>query len=65
MIDWRQLLIEIRRNYKPLTLVAREIGMNAKHLQRITQKGTVRMQYENGVKIIDLHNKYVRKLNHD
>lgn len=59
MTDFQQLLLEIRRHYKPLTKVAKEIGMNAKTLQRITQRGSKQMLYDNGVKIVELHRKHV------
>ncbi len=59
MTNFQQLLLELRRHYKPLTLIAREIGMNAKTLQRITQRGSKQMLYDNGVKIVELHKKHV------
>jgi hypothetical protein len=56
MTDWQLILLQIRRNYKPLAAVAREVGMSAHRLQKISQKGTQTMLYENGKKLIELHN---------
>jgi hypothetical protein len=55
MTDWQLILLQIRRNYKPLAAVAREIGMSAHRLQKISQEGTQTMLYENGKKLIELH----------
>jgi uncharacterized protein YlaN (UPF0358 family) len=55
MTDWRQILIELRAKYKPLAQIAREVDMSGDRLRRITQKGAKNMLYENGKKIMDLH----------
>jgi uncharacterized protein YlaN (UPF0358 family) len=58
--DWALVLIQIRRYYKPLSAVAKEVGMSADRLQRISRNGCKNMLYENGKKLMDLHNLHVK-----
>jgi uncharacterized protein YlaN (UPF0358 family) len=62
MTDWQLILLQLRRNYKPLSKIAKEVDMSADRLRRISIKGTKNMLYENGKKIVDLHNLHVKKL---
>jgi uncharacterized protein YlaN (UPF0358 family) len=62
MTDWALVLIQLRKHYKPLAQVAREIGMSPHRLQTISQRGCKNMLYENGKKLVDLHNLHVKKL---
>lgn len=59
MTDWKQILLELRRNYKPVAKIAREIGMNVSSLQKVARKGAKDMLHGNGSKLIELHNIHV------
>jgi hypothetical protein len=60
MVNWRQLLLELRSNYKPIASIAREVGMNVSTLQKVARVGAKDMLYSNGSKIIELHDRYVK-----
>jgi hypothetical protein len=61
MTDWKAVLLKLRRHYKPLSKVAAEVGMSEDRLRKIAANGTKTMLYENGKKIMDLHDQYVPK----
>ena len=63
MINWQSILWELRRNYKPIAAVAREVEYHPKSLQSLA-KGNRKhdLPYTVGVKIIELHNKHCKNL---
>lgn len=54
-IDWQVILLDLRRNYKPIAKIAREIGMCEKSLQDRARLGRGDMYYRHGAQIIELH----------
>lgn len=60
MVNWQQILLELRSNYKPIAAIAREINMNASTLQKVARKGANEMLYSNGAKLVKLHDQYVK-----
>ena len=54
-MDWKLLLLQIRREYKTLSKVAPLIGLSVYRTQQIAREGTKTMLWENGNKIIELH----------
>jgi len=58
MVNWQQLLWDLRKHYKPLAQVADEIGVSHKSLQKAARIGYKRMEYSIGVQIVALHQKH-------
>ena len=58
MVNWQQLLWDLRRDYKPLAQIADDIGVSHKSLQKAARIGYKRMDYDIGVKLVALHQKY-------
>lgn len=54
MIDWQRVCLNLRR-YKSLATVAREIGVDSRHLQRIARGEVKEPRFNTGVKLLDLH----------
>lgn len=63
MINWQRILWDLRRHYKPVAAIAREIEYHPKSLQSLA-KGNRKhdLPYTVGVKIIELHNKHCKNL---
>lgn len=56
MINWQRILWDLRRNYKPVAAIAREIDMNPKWLQKIAKQGVkTDIGYHSGARLIELH----------
>lgn len=59
MVNWQRILWDLRRHYKPVAAIAREIDMNHKWLQKIAKDGVkTDISYHNGVKLLELHEKH-------
>ena len=54
-IDWQKLVLNLRTNYKPLSQVAKEIGSDWRHLNRLARGETKQPRFLTGVKLLDLH----------
>jgi len=56
MINWQSILWELRRNYKPIAAIAREVEYHPKSLQTLA-KGNRRhdLPYTVGKKLLDLY----------
>ena len=54
-MDWQMIVLQIRREYKTLTKVAPLVGLSVDRLRRIARRGTKNMLWENGDKLIRLH----------
>ena len=54
MIDWQQVALNLRR-YKPLSQVAKEVGSDWRHLNRLARGEVKQPRFETGVRLLDLH----------
>ena len=54
-IDWQRLTLNLRRHYKPLTVVAREIGCNRCHVAKLAAGTVSSPTFNTGIKLLDLH----------
>jgi transcriptional regulator with XRE-family HTH domain len=54
MIDWQTLTLSLRQHYKPLELVADEIGMSRQHINRLARGEVAEPRFNTGVKLLDL-----------
>lgn len=64
MTDWQIILLQLRRNYKNIAAIAREVGYCSKSLQ-VLARGTRKhdLPYTTGNKLMELHKKYCINLN--
>jgi hypothetical protein len=54
-INWQTVTLNLRRHYKPLSQVAKEIGSDWKHLNRLARGEVMQPRFNTGVKLLDLH----------
>lgn len=54
-IDWQKVVINLRHHYKPLATVAKEIGSDWRHLNRLARGETHQPRFDTGIKLLDLH----------
>lgn len=54
-IDWQKVTLNIRRDYKPLATVAKEIGSDWRHLNRLARAETKQPRYDTAIRLLDLH----------
>lgn len=55
MIDWQQVTLNIRTHYKPLAQVAKEVGSDWQHLNRLARGETNQPSFIVGVRLLNLH----------
>ena len=55
MIDWQRLTLNLRHHYKSLWTVARELGLDGAHLNRLARGEINEPRFNSGVKLLDLH----------
>ena len=53
-IDWQQVTLNLRR-YKPLSRVAREVGSDERHLNRLARGEVTQPRFDTGMALLDLH----------
>ena len=58
MIDWSLICLSIRRHYKPLATVAKEVGSDWRHLNRLARGETKEPKYSVALKLLDLYRKH-------
>ncbi len=58
-VDWQKVLWDLRRDYMPLASIATRIGVHPKTLQKIARNGANDVMYSTGVKLMELHKRYV------
>lgn len=59
MVNWKLILIQLRRNYKPLAKIAREIDVQPCRLQKMARYGVkTDISYTLGSKLIELHREH-------
>lgn len=54
-MDWQLIILQIRREYKTLTKVSPLVGLSVDRLRYIARHGTKTMLWDNGDKLIKLH----------
>lgn len=54
-IDWQSVCNNLRRDYKNLTKVAKEVGTDWQHLNRIARGETKQPRFDVGMRLLDLH----------
>ena len=54
MIDWQRTTLALRRHYKPLSQVAKEVGSDWRHLNRLSRGEVREPRFLVGVKLLDL-----------
>lgn len=59
-MNWKMILLDLRREYAPLAKIARDIGVSPKTLQGIARYGVSDVYYTMGAKLIELHSKHVK-----
>ena len=59
MIDWMTICLDLR-SYRPLSQVAKEIGSDWQHLNRLARGEVQQPRFETGVKLLDLHHEHCK-----
>ena len=55
MINWQTVCLNLRRHYKPLSAIAREINSDWRHLNRLARGETNQPRFDTGIRLLDLH----------
>lgn len=64
MIDWQRVTLNLRR-YKPLSQVAKEIGSDWRHLNRLARGEVQQPRFDTGMRLLDLHYDKCRDRHHE
>ena len=59
MIDWQRTCLLIRKHYKPLSAVAREVGSDWRVLNRLARGETLQPRFDVGVRLLDVAHDHV------
>lgn len=59
MIDWQRVCLNLRR-HKPLSQVAKIVGSDDRHLQRLARGEVMQPRFDTGVRLLDLHYDWCR-----
>ena len=54
LIDWQAVTLSLRRYYKPLAQVAKEVGSDWQHLNRLARGEVTEPKFSIGVALLDL-----------
>jgi hypothetical protein len=54
MINWQQVLLNLR-GYKHIAKIAREVGSDERHLNRIARGEVMQPRFDVGMRLLDLH----------
>lgn len=54
-IDWQKVCLNLRRSYRPLSRVAKEVGSDWRHLNRLARGEVMQPKFNVGVRLLDLH----------
>lgn len=55
MINWQMVALNLRTHYKPLSTIAKEIGSDWVHLNRLARGEVNQPRFETAIKLLDLH----------
>ena len=59
MIDWQKILWDLKRDYKHLAAIAREVNYCRKSIQSLANGSRKHdLPYTVGIKLMELHKKY-------
>lgn len=59
MVNWQTILLKLRKNYKPLAKIAKDIDVQPSRLQKIARYGVkTDINYTLGAKLIELHREH-------
>lgn len=61
MINWQNILRDLKKQYKSLAAIGLELDIHPKTLQKAAKIGRKDMMYSHGVKILELHLKHCKK----
>lgn len=64
-IDWQRVCLNLRTHYKPLAQVAKEVGSDWRHLNRLARAETEQPRFKTGVRLLDLHFDQCRELHNE
>ena len=59
-MNWQRMLWDLRREYKPLAKLAREIDVNPKTLQSIARGDVKDVYYTLGNKLVKIHDMHIK-----
>lgn len=62
MIDWQRVCLNLRTHYKSLATVAKEIGADWRHLQRLARGDTQQPRFDTGMRLLELHRAHCPEL---
>jgi hypothetical protein len=62
MINWQRITLNLRRHYKPLAQVAKEVGSDWRHLNRLARGEVKQPRFDTGMRLLDLHHDKCRHL---
>ena len=54
-VNWSAVCLHLRSRYKPLSQVAKEVGSDWAHLNRLARGDTRQPRYDTGVRLLQLH----------
>lgn len=60
-VDWQQVVLAIRRHYKPLATVAKEVGSDWQHICRLSRGDTHEPKYSVALKLLDIYKEHCNK----
>ena len=53
--NWQIICLQIRSKYKPLSQVAKEVGSDWRHLNRLARGDVKEPKFMVGVRLLDIH----------
>ena len=59
--NWQQITLDLRRDYKALSTIGKEIGSDWQHMNRLARCEVKEPKYSIGIKLIELHKRYCEK----
>jgi hypothetical protein len=54
-IDWQKVTLNLRTHFGPLSKVAKVVGSDERHLNRLARGEVDQPRFNTGVKLLDLH----------
>jgi hypothetical protein len=58
VIDWQHVCLQLRRNYKSLHAIAREIDSCGRHLTRLARGEVQQPRFDTGMRLIELYGEH-------
>jgi DNA-binding phage protein len=54
-INWQTVTLNLRLHYKPLSQVAKEVGSDWRHLNRLARGEVNQPRFDTAMRLLDLH----------